>query len=177
MFCYVLQRTSIERHHLCFDQRKCSINITLSDGGKRARYTGSFGIGNVTTTDGYTTGIHQWQIRIHNIGSIAVRAGVSILPRDGDYSTESGFFGQYRAYCWWSGGNSFHFERGVGTQQEKCSRWNEGDVLTFILNCERSTLEVHSSSSHNTATITGLILEEPLYPTVCMIYGCEVELC
>ena len=177
MFCYVLQRTSIERHRLCFDQRKCSSQITLSNGGKRAKYTGWFGICNITTTDGYTTGIHQWQIKIHSIGILCVYAGVSVLPRHGDYSTKSVFFGRSRAYYWNSWGDSFHGAGGVERQQEKCSKWNEGDVLTFFLNCEKSTLEVHSSSSHNTATITGLKLEEPLYPTVCIDSGGEVELC
>ena len=178
MFCYVLQRTSIERHHLCFDQRKCSRGIILSDGGKRAKCTRWFGKGNVTTTDGYTTGIHQWQIKIHSIGISYVGAGVCVLPLDEDYS-KSAFLGRSRAYYWWSSGDSFHCEDegGVLTRQEKCSKWNEGDVLTFILNCEKSTLEVHSSSSNDTATITGLNLEEPLYPTVCMLYGGEVELC
>ena len=177
MFCYVLQRTSIERHHLCFNQRKCSTEITLSDGGKRAKCTTFFGRGNVTTTDGYTTGIHQWQIKLHSRGFVSAGVGVSVLPRDGDYSTKSVFFYRSRAYYWNSSGDSLHCEGGEWTQQEKCSKWNEGDVLTFILNCEKSTLEVHSSSSHDTATITGLILEEPLYPTACMYSGCEVELC
>ena len=183
MFCYVLQRTSIERHHLCFDQRKCSRGITLSDGGKRAEYKRWFGEGNVTTTDGYTTGIHQWQIKIHSIGFLRVCAGVSVLPRDGDYSTESGFFGRSRAYYWNASGDSFHCEGGVGRQLKIYSKCNEGgvltigDVLTFILNCEKSTLEVYSSSSHNTATITGVKLGEPLYPTVCLHRRCEVELC
>ena len=175
MFCYVLQRTSIERHHLCFDQRKCSRGITLSDGGKRAKHT--YGTGYVTTPDGYTTGIHQWQIKIRRIGSMYIDAGVSVLPQDGDYSTNSNFFGESRAYYWTSSGNSLRREGGVWRQEEKCSKWNEGDVLTFILNCEKSTLKVHSSSSLDTSTITGLNLEEPLYPTVCMHGSGEVELC
>ena len=135
-------------------------------------------MGNVTTSDGYTTGIHQWQIKMHNTGLMS-GAGVSVLPLDGGYPTISSFFGQSRAYYWWASGDSFHCEDegGVLTRQEKCSKWNEGDVLTFILNCEKSTLEVHSSSSHDTATMTGLNLEEPLYPTVCMPFECEVELC
>ena len=171
----VHQLTSTERHHLCFDQGKCSRIVTLSDGGTGAKHNGGVKWGNVTATDGYTTGIRQWQIRILEIGWV-FGAGVSVLPQDGDYSTKKMFYGEhYRSY-WWYDGNSYRCENGNVAHGERCSKWNEGDVITFVLNCEQGTLEVRSSSSQDSATITGLNLEEPLYPTVCMNNGGKAAL-
>ena len=106
-----------------------------------------------------------------------VGAGVSVLPRDGDYSTTSPFFDKHRTYYWWSNGNSYHYNDGRGESGEKCSKWKAGDVITFTLDCEQRTLQILVSGTGESATMNDLVVTSPLYPTVCMRDGNEVELC
>ena len=177
MFCYVQQKTSHQRHQLCFDQGKCSKNITLSNEGKQATHSqGAYA--NVTTTDGYTTGIHQWSMKIRKLaGRTYVGAGVSVLPRDGNYSTTSTFFYRHRTYHWWSNGVSCHCDDGQREPGERCSKWKVGDVITFTLDCEQRTLQILISGTGKSATLNDLVVTSPLYPTVCIGFGNEVELC
>ena len=177
MFCYVLQEASHQRHHLCFDQGKCSKHITLSNRGKRATHCGDQ-CANVTTTEGYTTGIHQWSVKLLKLDfHWFAGAGVSVLPQDGDYSTTSQFFGRHRAYYWWDNGYSHHCENSNEKLGEKCSECKEGDVMTFTLDCEQRTLHVLISRTGESATLKDLVVTSPLYPTVCMSGDYEVELC
>ena len=178
MFCYVQQETSHQRHQLCFDQGKCSKRITLSNEGKRAMHRGVT-YANVTTTDGYTTGIHQWSMKIRKLaGFCCVVAGVSVLPRDGNYSTTSIFFDKHCAYFWWCDGESYHYYNdGHRKQGEKCSEWKVGDVITFTLDCEQRTLQILVSRTGKSATLNDLVVTSPLYPTVSIEHGNEVELC
>ena len=181
IFCGVQQETSHQRHQLCFDQGKCSKWITLSNEGKRATNSGGQ-TGNVATTDGYTTGIHQWSMKIRKLAGgwfagTGAGAGVSVLPRDGDYSTTSIFFDRHHAYCWWCDGDSCHYADGRGKQGEKCSEWKAGDVITFTLDCEQRTLQILLSRTGESATLNDLVVTSPLYPTVCIENGNEVELC
>ena len=177
IFCGVQQETSHQRHQLCFDQGKCSKNITLSNEGKRATNSGVT-YANVTTTDGYTTGIHQWSMKIRKLpGFWCTGAGVSVLPRDGNYSTTSTFFWRHRAYYWWCHGDSYHHNNGHRKQGEKCSEWKVGDVITFTLDCEQRTLQILVSGTGESATLNDLVVTSPLYPTVCMQHDNEVELC
>ena len=182
MFCYVQQETSHQRHHLCFDQGKCSKKITLSNEGKRATTSGGQ-TGNITTTDGYTTGIHQWSMKIRKLAghfSVGAGAGLSVLPRDGNYSHTSPFpfFGKHRSYNWWSDGNSYHSNDGISAKPgERCSKWKKGDVITFTLDCEQCTLQILVSGTGQSATLNDLVVTSPLYPTVCIEHGNEVELC
>ena len=190
IFCGVQQETSHQRHQLCFDQGKCSKNITLSNEGKRATHSTGGPYANVTTTDGYTTGIHQWSMKIRKLASTRyvgagggwfagteVGAGVSVLPRNGNYSITSTFFDKHRAYCWWDYGVSYHHYYGRGELGENCSRWKVGDVITFTLDCEQRTLQILVSRTGKSATLNDLVVASPLYPTVCMQLDNEVELC
>ena len=182
MFCYVQQETSHQRHQPCFDKVKCSKNITLSNKGKRAMHSGG-PTGNVTTTDGYTTGIHQWSMKIRKLAGrsyagAGAGAGVSVLPQDGNYSTISTFFGRHRTYHWWSNGDSYYHDDGHRYKPgEKCSEWKVGDVITFTLDCEQRTLQILVSRTGKSATLNDLVVTSPLYPTLCMRVGNEVELC
>ena len=170
MFCYVQQETSHQRHQLCFDQGKCSKNITLSNEGKRGT-TSVEALANVTTTDGYTTGIHQWSMKIRKLPSFwCIAAGVSVLPRDGDYSTTSKLFGQHHTYYWCGDCTSFHSEIGRYKRGEKCSKWKAGDVIAFTLDCEQRTLQILASRIGESATLNGLVVISPLYPPyVCVM--------
>ena len=177
MFCYVQQETSHQRHQLCFDQGKCSKNITLSNDGKRATHSGRI-YANVTTTDGYTTGIHQWSMKIRKLaGHWYVGAGVSVLRRNRDYSTAYPFFQKYGAYYWCSNGVSNHYNDGHHKRGETCSKWKAGDVITFTLDCEQRTLQMLVSHTGKSVTSNELVVISPLYPTVCIGNGSEVELC
>ena len=182
MFCYGQQETSHQRHQLCFDQGKCSVYITLSNEGKRATLSGG-AYANVTTTDGYTTGIHQWSMKIRKLARssfVGVVAGVSVLPRDGDYSTTCAFFNKHCRHCtyyWWGSGNSYRYNDGHGESGEECSTWKAGDVITFTLDCEQRTLKILVSRTGKSATLNDLVVTSPLYPTVCIRDGGEVELC
>ena len=177
MFCYVQQETSHQRHQLCFDHGKCSKNIILSNEGKRGT-TSVDALANVTTTNGYTTGIHQWSMKIRKLaGSWQVGAGVSVLPRNGDYSTTSKFFGRHRTYYWCGDCTSFHCEIGRYKGGEKCSKWKAGDFITFTLDCEQRTLQILVSRTGESVTLKDLVVISPLYSTVCIGFGNKVELC
>ena len=182
MFCYVQQETSHQRHQLCFDKVKCSNRITLSNEGKRATHRGGT-YANVTTTDGYTTGIHQWSMKIRKLSDsvwfagVGVGAGVSVLPRDGNYSTASIFYNKHCTYYWWNNGNSHCYNDGHDKLGDMCSEWKVGDVITFTLDCEQRTLQILVSRTGKSATLNDLVVTSPLYPTVSLTYGNEVELC
>ena len=119
----------------------------------------------------------HYTMKIRKLPGTGVGAGVSVLPRDGDYSTTRAFFGRHRAYYWWSNGNSNHYNNGSCEPGEKCSKWKVGDVITFTLDCEQRTLQILVSRTGKSATLNDLVVTSPLYPTVCMSFGTEVELC
>ena len=149
------------------DPQKCSSVITLSNDNRMARHTGqSIGWGSVTTAVGYTRGRHAWNVRFtrSNAGSRCLSAGVTALPRNGDYNGTSYYFDDHRCYGWWNHG-AVTYTNGAGN---KCEKLQDGDTATFVLDCDQKSLEIRVHRTNKTSKITGLQCDEPLYPALCL---------
>ena len=157
------------------DPAKCSSVITLSNDNRTARHTGqSWGAGTVTAAVGYTRGRHDWNVRFTRpyVGSRILSAGVTALPRNGDYNGTRYYFDGHRYYCWWSDG-IVHCSSGTG---DRCEDLQNGDTATFVLDCDQKSLEIRVHRTNNTSKITGLQCDEPLYPALCLYHpGHEAE--
>ena len=148
------------------DPQKCSSVITLSNDNRTARYTGKrFVYGTVTTAVGYTRGRHEWNVRFTRpyVRRSTLSAGVTALPRNGDYNGESYYFDKHRCYCWWSNGDS-QYSSGTG---DRCEQLQYGDTATFVLDCDQKSLEIRVHRTNKTSKITGLECDEPLNPALC----------
>ena len=152
------------------DPQKCSSVITLSNDNRTARHTGQDdGYGTVTTAVGYTRGRHEWNVRFTRPnpgGWTNLSAGVTALPRNGDYNGTHYYFDDHRCYCWWSDG-SCHHTTGTG---DKCETLQDGDTATFVLDCDQKSLEIRVHRTNKTSKITGLECDEPLYPALCLFW-------
>ena len=148
---------------LCFDPQKCSSVITLSNDNRTARHTGQrMGCGTVTTAVGYTRGRREWNVRFTRINEGC--AGVTALPRNGDYNSTKWYFDSQRYYGWWS--DAFvAYSSGIG---DNCEKLQDGDTATFVLDCDQKSLEVRVHRTNKTSKITGLQCDEPLYPALCL---------
>ena len=149
------------------DPQKCSSLITLSNDNRTARHTRQrFVYGTVTTAIGYTRGRHMWNVRFTrtHVRGNCLSAGVTALPRNGDYKGTSCFFDEHRYYCWWNNGAVTH-TNGAG---DRCEQFQNGDTATFVLDCDQKSLEIRVHRTNKTSKITGLQCDEPLYPALCL---------
>ena len=149
------------------DPQKCSSLITLSNVNRTARHTGqSNGFGTVTTAVGYSRGRHEWNVRFTRsyVGILLLSAGVTALPRNGDYNGTHYYFDDHRYYGWWGDGDS-QYSSGTG---DKCEKLQDGDTATFVLDCDQKSLEMRVHRTNTSSKITGLQCDEPLYPALCL---------
>ena len=149
------------------DPQKCSSVITLSNDNRTARHTGqSYGYGTVTTAVGYTRGRHVWNVRFTQTkaGGFNLSAGVTALPRNGDYNGTWEYFDYHRYYGWLSTGE-IHSSSGTG---DLCEKLRHGDTATFVLDCDQKSLEIRVHRTNKTSKITGLQCDEPLHPALCL---------
>ena len=149
------------------DPQKCSSLITLSNDNRTARHTGqSDDLGTIPTAVGYTRGRHEWNVRFsrHNAVGWSLSAGVTALPRNGDYNGRNYYFDDHRYYGWWSGGD-VHLSSGNG---DRCGQLQDGDTATFVLDCDQKSLEIRVHRTNKTSKITGLQCDKPLYPALCL---------
>ena len=157
------------------DPQKCSSVITLSYDNRTARHTGqSRGFGTVTTAVGYTHGRHVWNVRFTKpkVRGYNFSAGVTALPRNGDYNGARYYFDKHRYYGWWSDGNTY----GSKGFCYECDKLQDGDTATFVLDCDQKSLEIRVHRTNKTSKITGLQCDEPLYPALCLYMpGHEAE--
>ena len=149
------------------DPQKCSSVITLSNDNRTARHTGqNNGYGTVTTAVGYTRGRHEWNVRFTrpNAGRSMLSAGVTALPRNGDYNGTMWYFDNHRYYGWRSDG----YRHWSGATGDRCEQLQDGDTATFVLDCDQKSLEMRVHRTNKTSKISGLQCDEPLYPALCL---------
>ena len=149
------------------DPQKCSSAITLSNYNRTARHTGQRErCSTVTTAVGYTRGRHEWNVRFtrNNLPRNNVSAGVTALPRNGDYNGTHYYFDNHRYYGWWSNGT---VRRSTGAG-DRCEQLQDGDTATFVLDCDQKSLVIRVHRTNNSSKITGLQCDEPLYPALCL---------
>ena len=148
------------------DPQKCSSVITLSNDNRTARHTGRDGYGTVTTAVGYTRGRHEWNVRFtrNKLPIYILSAGVTALPRNGDYNGTQEYFDNHHCYGRWSNGN-VHLSSGTG---DSCEKLQDGDTATYVLDCDQKSLEMRVHRTNKTSKITGLQCDEPLYPALCL---------
>ena len=152
------------------DPQKCSSVITLSNDNRTARHTGQYsGYGTVTTAIGYTCGRHVWNVRFTQTKAgdrmSNLSAGVTALPRNGDYNGTNRYYDSHRYYCW-SRSGKVAYSSGTG---DSCEKLQDGDTATFVLDCDQKSLEIRVHRTNNTCKISGLQCDEPLYPALCLV--------
>ena len=159
------------------DPQKCSSLITLSNNNHTARHTGEVhGYGTVTAAQGYTCGLHEWNVRFirPHVDGCVLSAGVTGQPRNGNLNGANAYF-DTQGYCgWWSSG-SVHtsYRTGAG-----CDRVTDGDIATFLLDCDEKSLEIRVHRTNKSSRITSVRCDEPLYPAICLwTPGHEAEFC
>ena len=160
-----------------FDPQKCHEKIKLSDNNCRATVVeDKESYFNVLATDGYTSGCHEWSIRMIT-GSVAI-AGVTSVPPGGDYSSSVPFFSGMELYQfgWYCDGSAFVGCGGAmdGTSVGKPAKMKaflEGDELSFILDCNAHSLHCANRRTKEARKITNICCTEPLYPAVCFDAG------
>ena len=160
-----------------FDPRKCHEKIKLSDNNCRSTVVeDKEPYFNVLATDGYTSGCHEWSIRVVT-GSVAI-AGVTSVPPGGDYSSSVPFFSGPEQYqCgWYCGGSAFVVRGGemdeanVG-EPTKMRKIQEGDELLFLLDCNAQSLQCVNQRTKEARKIMNINCPKPLYPAVCFDAG------
>ena len=151
--------TVAETESISFDPRKCSDGIHLSGGNKLATCScNGLNDRNVMAAEGYTEGKHRWAIRIGTHARCGILgAGVSSTLH---------FFDQRRTYYWWNDGCAPSRTGGRNTHHPKGAPWQTGDDVEFTLDCGRQTLELHIRRTGERSTISNVMCNEPLYPTV-----------
>ena len=160
---------------LAFDPQKCSGRISLSCSNHVATYTGNHSNTRVSVAGkrAYTAGRHVWCFKLHVVSS-QVYLGVAALPGDGSYDGTRYCFDDQCNYSW--NGNGKSFIRGRHARSN-CSRFENGDSVSRVLDCQRRTLELHHQRTDERSVIAGIKCQEALYPTICMfIPGSQVEM-
>ena len=147
-----------------FDPKKCAIHITLSEGNQVATHTGNVDHWCVVATaEGYTKGTHEWTATFANANADGhfLMAGVMALPIDKRYDTNDPFFNSSCYYCWTTNGRCW---RSNPKTSSSCTPFSDGDMATFILDCDAGTLEIHHRRAKEMRVITNVRCDEPLYP-------------
>ena len=146
------------------DPAKCSPEITLSHGNRMAKLTGKEGNGCVLSELGYTSGIYEWSVKVHRCEVAGkwsyIAAGVCAASASQNYSDNCDYFPS-PCYYWQSTGSA------VGGDSRKSSTmWENGDFVTFKLNCDTKTLQLHIHSTGEHCVIDGIDCSQPLYPAL-----------
>ena len=153
---------------LALDQQKCSRHITVSDSNHVATHTGTGSDwASVAANDGYTTGRHTWNVKIHKTQGNAgyMYFGVCDLPDDGNCDGTDYFFHNKRNYSWGDDGRSIANGNYSGVN---FSELKDGDTATLTLDCEQKTLQIHHQRTDERRTIPNVNCGKPLYPAICM---------
>ena len=157
------------------DPEKCSQRITLSHNNCIATLSGSKIWSTVVAKQGYTRGRHVWNVRFLDQKSKGedLGAGVTVLPSDGSYDAGKYFF--KGAYSWDGCGGGYN----DGTRNRKdCSRFNDGDVASLTLDCDKATLEIHHHRTGERRVVTGIQCDQALYPAFSFhLHGQQLEFC
>ena len=156
------------------DPAKCSPEITLSNTNRMATLTGREGHRCVLSDVGYSSGIHKWSVRVHACevtgNSYYIAAGVCAAAISQKYNGKEfpcpNFYWRStgEAKCRGSGKNS--------------TAWANDDLVTFTLNFNTKTLQLHLHRTDEDCVIDGLDCNQPLYPAIYLYSrGHQAELC
>ena len=168
--------------HKCHDAIVLSSNnhvVTRGPGGRQGAPC------HAVATEGYTTGRHEWAVRviIGDVRNSFVGIGVMSAPSDGNYNSENDSFYQEITdwRCWLTLGSAFKYQPTAPflTCDESAGMRGvrNGDVLVFTLNCDARTLQCLNQRTQETKKFTDINCSKPLYPSVYMLVeGQSVEI-
>eukprot|EP00117_Sycon_ciliatum_P003493 scpid54847/ scgid8263/ E3 ubiquitin-protein ligase TRIM33; Ectodermin homolog; RET-fused gene 7 protein; Transcription intermediary factor 1-gamma; Tripartite motif-containing protein 33 len=157
-------------YKLAFDKQRCSHNITVSDSGLAVHFSGTRnGFNNVLGTEPYTSGTHRWSVQVlgEDLGSGNMAIGVTTAA-DGDCLTQCL---SDTGYWWWSHSLMDGIAEVTRDQRSaaNCTKWQDGDVLDFTLDCDARTLELHNRRVNESKTMHNLSSDgKPLFMFVCL---------
>lgn len=154
-----------------FDSAKCGSEIVLSSNGQRATHRSqAMTVASVAAETGYDEGRHEWKIRILQARSCNahMHAGVCRSPEPTNAADVAlNFFG-VRRYFWCSDGSGHRPD--VHARELSAYRmpaWMDGDVIHFVLDCDRETLECHHVRTGVRRIMHDIDCSEELYPALC----------
>ena len=167
--------------HKCHDAFVLSSNnhvVTRGPGGPQRASC------HAVATEGYTTGRHEWAVRVIKgaVRNKDVGIGVISAPSDGNCYSDDVFYQKITDWrCWLTGGSAFKYQPTAPflTCDESAGmrRVRNGDVLVFTLNCDARTLQCLNQRTQETKKFTDINCSKPLYPSVYMLVeGQSVEI-
>ena len=161
---------------ISLDPTKCSPEITLSHDNRMATLTGKKTDSWVLSELGYTSGVHEWSVRVHKCkvagNTFYMAAGVCATSPKGIFHSADDYFPS--PSCYWK---STGVAKGGGSRKDSTA-WENDDLVTFTLNCDTKTLQLHLHRTDEHCVIDGLDCSQPLYPAIYLyIPGHQAELC
>eukprot|EP00117_Sycon_ciliatum_P039275 scpid30320/ scgid29053/ len=152
------------------DPDKCSSRLMVTDDGRKVSYTSTDQrqFSNVLSTVGISSGVHSWKVRVFGteIGSGGYGLGVSTLPATDGYR-EAVHLGK-TGYYWWSDSHTHGLAAGQ-RDAAKTSPWENGDLITFTLDCDAKSVQLYLHRTGETKTLTGVDGDgKPLYFYACL---------
>ena len=149
-----------------FDHQKCSGRITISASSHVATHTGTGCVwASVAAHQGFTTGRHRWELKLHQTHGGNMYFGVCALSGDENYGNNSFFFGTKPHYSWAGDGRSV---TNGSTTDQGCSAFIDDDTAVLSLDCEQKTLQVYHYHGRERRIIPNVNCDKALYPAICM---------
>ena len=167
------QLRSLVSPSIFFDPRKCHNTKVLSNNNRVVTHSPAIGSCNVLATEEYTTGRHEWAVRVIK-GGVGVEVGISPAPSDGNYYSTAAFFGDkapgWRSWSAYGAALRYHSTTPFYTLDESAEMQEviDGDILVFTLNCDARTLHCINQYTQEAKTFTGIDCSQRLYPAVSM---------
>ena len=167
-----------------FDPQKCHSAIILSKNNRVVTHGSGAAYCNVLATEGYTTGQHEWALRVikGTVDNCDVAFRVTPSPSDGNYNSIEPFFG-HKVPCWrgWrASGFAINLPFMRFDQSAAMQRVLDEDDLVFTLDCDARTLQCLNLRTQEAKKFTDIDGSKPLYPAVttfCKGHSVEMMYC
>lgn len=131
-----------------FDPSWKHAGLQLSNGNLTVSSTGNGAYTAVTGTQSFSTGVHQWKVRIDNICSSHNWVGLGVCQRSQLRSQDINQHTKYYGFS--ANGHSWT----LGNPIANSLTWPSGTEVTLTLDCTQRTIS--QSANGNTVTVSGL---------------------